>query len=78
MGHLRKLIKTGVKVAEVGAKVVAAPVYVPLKLAESLRKPSTYNYWVHDGGQGTDAGGQESNPDNSASNGNQDNSSAGT
>lgn len=63
MGLFRELIKTSVK-------VVAAPIYVPLKIAESLRKPSTYNYWYHDGGQGSDT-------DSSASSEKPDDNSAG-
>jgi hypothetical protein len=45
MGMLRDLVKTSLK-------VVAAPIYIPIKIAESLSQPPQYNHWYHDGGQG--------------------------
>jgi hypothetical protein len=42
MGFLKDFAKGAVK-------IVAAPLYVPLKVAEELEKPPQYNWWYHDG-----------------------------
>ena len=44
MGLFTDLIKTSIK-------VVAAPIYIPLKVVENLKAPSQYNYWYHDSGR---------------------------
>ena len=48
MGLLTDLVKTTIK-------VVAAPIYVPLKILEILQEPSQYNYPYHDSGIERDA-----------------------
>ena len=58
MGLLKDLVKTSIK-------IVAAPVYVPLKIAETLQQPPQYNHWHHDSGREQEATGtsSESQPD---------------
>jgi len=44
MGLLTDLVKTSIK-------IVAAPIYIPLKIAETLQQPPQYNHWYHDSGR---------------------------
>ncbi|MFY9726601.1 MAG: hypothetical protein WB579_01930 [Bryobacteraceae bacterium] len=44
MGLLTDLVKTSIKIA-------AAPIYIPLKIAETLEQPPQYNHWYHDSGR---------------------------
>lgn len=34
-------------------KIVAAPVYIPYKIAKKCSEPSKYEYWYHDSGNPT-------------------------
>jgi hypothetical protein len=47
MGLIRSLAKTSIK-------IVAAPIYIPYKIAKELKKPPQYNWWYHLGGQTED------------------------
>jgi len=44
MGLLTGLVKTGIK-------IVAAPIYIPYKIVETLQQPPQYNHWIHDSGR---------------------------
>jgi len=44
MGLLKDLVKTSIKVA-------AAPIYIPLKVAETLQQTPQSNHWYHDSGR---------------------------
>ena len=47
VGLLKDMVKTTVK-------VVAAPIYVPLKIVEWVQAPNQYEFWYHDSGRKQD------------------------